>query len=240
LQYPSPLEQVPKISTIQHLFEANRYPQRTIKELYASKKRFRGVVVQYAGQLKALMALLQDIQKTCNLCVQPDQTLWLDELKKGKPPTMKLAFRILCFASLMGKAHDALLRVYLVPILIQKDFSVDWLANNSAEYIASQLNLLGTKPVFVKILKDVSVSIWDDHKGKVPDNLDDLLSKVPDNLEDLLSILGIRLCSACLTLQDAFNQLKMSFGTMGLSASFISFNSLDLSFFQSIVLTQMW
>ncbi len=151
------------------------------------------------------MALLQDIQKNCNLCVQPDQTLWLDELKKDKPPAMKLAFQILCFASLMGKAHNALLRAYLVLVFIQKDFSVNWLANNSAEYIAIQLNLLGTKPVFVKLLKDVAVSIRDDHNGKVLDNLDDLLS-IPD----------IRSCTAHMTLQYAFNQLNLSLVTMGL------------------------
>jgi len=30
LQYPSPMEPVPLISTIHHLFEANRYPERTV------------------------------------------------------------------------------------------------------------------------------------------------------------------------------------------------------------------
>ncbi len=127
------------------------------------------------------MVLLQDIWNNCKLRIQPHWTLWLDELKKGKPPAMKLVFWILCFASLMGKAHDALLRAYLVPVLIWKDFSVNWLANNSAEYIVSQLNVIGTKPVFVKLLKDVALSIRDDHNGKVLDNLD-----------GLLSILGIR------------------------------------------------
>jgi len=38
LQYPSPLERVLQISTIQHLFEANRYLERTVEEFYASKK----------------------------------------------------------------------------------------------------------------------------------------------------------------------------------------------------------
>jgi len=112
LQYPSPPERVLAISTIQHLFEANRYLERTVEEFYASKKNHRDAVVQYAGQLEALMALLQDIQNNSNLhCWQPDQTLWLDELKKGKPAAKKLAFWILCFASLMRSANDARLRV---------------------------------------------------------------------------------------------------------------------------------
>jgi len=142
LQYPSPPERVLQISTLQHLFEANRYPERTIEEFYASKKSHRGAVVQYAGQLEALMALLQDIWNNSKLQVQPNQTLWLGELKKGKPPAVKLAFRILCFASLMGKISDAMLRAYLVPVLIWKDFSVNWLADITVEFIQSQLNVL--------------------------------------------------------------------------------------------------
>jgi len=59
-------------------------------------------VVQYAGQLEALMALLQDIHNNWKLHIQPDWTLWLDELKKDKPTTMKLAYYAL-HASLMGK-----------------------------------------------------------------------------------------------------------------------------------------
>jgi len=75
--------------------------------------------------------------------------------------------------------------------------------------------------VFAKILKDVAVSIWDDHNGKVP-----------DNLNDLLSIPGNKSCSAHLTPQYAFKQLNVSLVTMGLTASIISCNALDLSFFQ--------
>jgi len=122
------------------------------------------------------MALLKDIQNNSKLQIQPNQTLWLDQLKKVKPPAMKLAFQILCFASLMGKVHDTMLRAYLVPVLIWKDFSVNWLENNSAEYIVSQLNVLEKKTVFAKILKDVAVSIQDGHSYQVSDNLDDLLS----------------------------------------------------------------
>jgi len=107
LQYPSPKEQVVAISTVQHLLEANRYPERIVEEFYASKKCHRGAVLQYAGQLEALMTLLQDIRNNSKLCWQPDRTLWLDELKKGKSSAMKLAFWILCFASLTGKVNDA-------------------------------------------------------------------------------------------------------------------------------------
>jgi len=73
-------------------------------------------VVQYAGQLEALMAPLQDIQNNWKPYIQPDQILWLDEVKKDKPPALKLAFHILCFTSLMGKISDALLRAYVVPV----------------------------------------------------------------------------------------------------------------------------
>ena len=61
------------------------------------------------------------------------------------------------------------------------------------------------KAVFAKILKDVAVSIWDEHSYQVPDNLD-----------DLLSIPGINSCSTHLMLQYAFNQLNVSLVTMGL------------------------
>ena len=136
----------------------------------------RGAVVQYAGQLEALMALLQDIQNNWKLHIKPDWTLWLEDLKKDKPTATKLAFWILCFTSLMGKISDAALRKYVVPVLTRRDFSVNLLAKNSIEYIESLLNVFGKKAVFAKILKDVAISIWDDHNGKVPDNLDDLLS----------------------------------------------------------------
>ena len=102
---------------VQHLFEANRYPERTVEEFYARKKSHRGAVVQYAGQLEALMALLQDIQNNSKLHWQPDGTLWLDELNKGKPSAKKLAFQILCFASLTRQVNDAKLRGYMVLVL---------------------------------------------------------------------------------------------------------------------------
>ena len=103
MNYPSPLVRVSAISTVQHLLEDNKYPERTVEEFYASKKSHRGAVVQYAAQLEALMALLQDIMNNWKLQAKPDWTLWLDELKKDKPTAKKLAFQILCFTSLMGK-----------------------------------------------------------------------------------------------------------------------------------------
>ena len=69
---------------------------------------------------------------------------------------MKLAFWILCFASLMGKVNDAKLRGYVVMVLTWKEFSVDWLANKSVELIQSHLNVLGKFLYFAKILKDVA------------------------------------------------------------------------------------
>jgi len=151
------------------------------------------------------MALLQDIRNNSKLHFQPGWTLWLDELKKGKPFAVKLAFQILCFASLTRKLNVAKLRAYVVPILTLKDFSVDWLADKSVESIQGHLNALRKFLYFAKILKDVAVSIWDEHSYQVLDNLD-----------DLLSILGINSCSARLTLQYAFNQLNVSLVTIGL------------------------
>jgi len=83
LHYPSPPECVSAISTVQHLLDANKYLERTVEEFYASKKSCRGAVVQYAGQLEALMALLQDSQNNSKLHWQPNWTLWLDELKNA-------------------------------------------------------------------------------------------------------------------------------------------------------------
>jgi len=93
----------------------------------------------------------------------------------------------------------------VVPVLTQKDFSVNWLADKSVESIQSHLNVLGKSLYFAKILKDVAVSIQDEHSYQVPDNLD-----------DLLSIPGINSCSARLMLQYALNQLNMSLVTIGL------------------------
>jgi len=72
-------------------------------------------------------------------------------------------------------------------------------------------------------VKDVATSIWDDHNGKVPNNLD-----------GLLSILGIKSCSAHLTLHYAFNQVNGSPVTIDLIVSLITGHSLELLFYQSI------
>jgi len=144
------------------------------------------------------MGLLQDTLNNSKLYIPPNPILWLDLLKKAKPSVIKLAFWISCFEYLMGKVHDAMLRAYLVPVLTQKDFSVNWLVSNSVEFIQSQLNALGKKPEFSRIMKDVAVCIQDDNHYQVLDTLD-----------DLLSIPGIKSCSASLMLQYAFNQLKL-------------------------------
>jgi len=70
---------------------------------------------------------------------------------------------------------------------------------NSVEYIESLLNVFGKKALFAKILKDVAASIWDDHNGKVP-----------VHLHEIISIPSLKPCSAQLTLQYAFNQLNVS------------------------------
>ena len=87
----------------------------------------------------------------------------------------------------------------MVLVLTRIDFSVNLLANNSVEYIESLLNVFGKKAVFAKILKDVAVSIRDDHNGKVP-----------EYLHVLESIPSFKPCSARLTLQYAFNQCNVS------------------------------
>jgi len=63
-----------------------------------------------------------------------------------------LAFRILCFTSLMGKISDALLRAHVVLVLNQIDFSVKLLADNSVEYIESLLNVFGKGEIDWKVL----------------------------------------------------------------------------------------
>jgi len=160
LHYPSPPV---GIFSIQHLSDTTIFPEKTIEEFYNSKKSHRGAVVQYAGQLEALMHLLQDIRNNWKLRIKPDRTLWLEDLKSDKPTATKLAFRTLCFTSLMGKISDAMLTKHVVPVLTRIDFSVNLLANNSVEYIESLLNVFVKKAVFAKILKDVAVSIRDDH-----------------------------------------------------------------------------
>ena len=67
------------------------------------------------------------------------------------------------------------------------------------------MNVLGKFLYFTKILKDVAMSIRDEHSYQVLDNLD-----------DLLSIPGINSYSVHLMLQYAFNQLNMSLVTIGL------------------------
>jgi len=100
---------------------------------------------------------------------------------------------------------------------------VNWLADNSVEFIQSQLNVLGENWTCAKIWKNVAVSIQDDHNWQVLDNLD-----------GLLSLLGIKSCSAHLMLQYALTKLTLSLVTIGLTVSLITGSSLDLFFYQSI------
>jgi len=97
------------------------------------------------------------------------------------------------------------------------------LADNSVEFMQSQLNVLGKQTDYAKILKNVAVKIQDDHNGKVLDNLD-----------GLLSLPAIASCSARLTLLYAFNQVNISLLTIGITVSLITSNSLELFFYQRV------
>jgi len=87
--------------------------------------------------MEAMVHVLNDLWKSKKLSHLPVQMRWLDYLKKSKPDAGLLALCVLCFTMLMGGLTDQALICNLVPVLTWKDFSLEWLTNNSVEFIQS-------------------------------------------------------------------------------------------------------
>jgi len=93
-----------------------------VEAFYTSKKNCRGVVVQYAIQMEAMVNLLDDLQKSEKVSHLPAQMHWLDYLKVNKLDAGLLALSVLCFTILMGGATGQALIYNLVPIHPQRIF----------------------------------------------------------------------------------------------------------------------
>ena len=132
---PIPPEPAGGILTIQQILERDWCNEISLEAFYTSKKNCRGVVVQYATQMEAVVHLLDDLRKSEKLSHLPAQMCWLDYLKVNKPNAGLLALHVLCFTMLMGGATDQALIHNLVPVLTLKDFSLKWLTDYSVEFI---------------------------------------------------------------------------------------------------------
>jgi len=69
---------------------------------------------------------------------------------------------------------DSELVVHFVPLLIQNEFSVDWLASWSIKLICGMLGPLGLRPNVAKMLCNLAVAICHHHDGVVPNREEDL------------------------------------------------------------------
>ena len=92
--------------TIQQILEHHWCNQISLEAFYDSKKNHRGVVVQYATQMEAMVHLLDDLQNSEKLSHLPAWMCWLDYLKVNKLDAGLLALCVLCFTMLMGGATD--------------------------------------------------------------------------------------------------------------------------------------
>ena len=168
LPVPIPPKPAGPKQTIQQILECHRCNQISLEAFYTSKKNCRGVVVQYATQMEAMVHLLDDLQKSEKLSRLPAQMRWLDYLKESKPDAGLLALCVLCFTMLMGGATDQALICNLVPVLTQKNFLLMWLTNNSVEFIQSKLQAMGHMRDYTKMLQNVAERIHEEHNGRVP------------------------------------------------------------------------
>jgi len=187
--------------TIQQILECHRCNQISLEAFYTSKKNCRGVVVQYATQMEAMVHLLDDLQKSEKLSRLLAQMRWLDYLKESKPDAGLLSLRVLCFTMLMGGLTDQALIRNLIPVLTRKDFSLKWLTNNSVEFIQSTLQAMGHKRDYAEMLQNVAERIHEDHNGRVP-----------NKMYDLFTLPGVDSQAARLTLHHAFNKINVSAG----------------------------
>jgi len=85
-QLPVPIHPKPASPTltIQQILEHDRCNEISLEAFYTSKKNHKGVVVQYATQMEAMVHLLDDIWKSEKLSHLPAQMHWLDYLKVNK------------------------------------------------------------------------------------------------------------------------------------------------------------
>jgi len=88
------------------------------------------------------------------------------------------AFWVLSFAVMAGQNLDPELTVHLVTLLIQNEFSVDWLAPQSIKLICGMLGPLGLRQNVAEMLCNLAFAIHDHHGGVVP-NREEVLEQLP-------------------------------------------------------------
>jgi len=80
----------------------------------------------------------------------PSCKTWVTSLHPEDLDVNLFAFWVLSFAVMVGQNLDSELMVHLVPLLIQKEFSVDWLTPWSIKPICGMLGLLGLRLILPK------------------------------------------------------------------------------------------
>jgi len=86
--------------------------------------------------------LLNDLLQHPGMQEVPSHKTWVTSLHPADPYANLFAFWVLSFAVVVGQNLGSELTVHLVPLLIQNEFSADWLASQSIKSICGMLGLL--------------------------------------------------------------------------------------------------
>jgi len=76
-----------------------------------------------------------------------------------------------CLFTGLVPAHHLIKK--LVPILMSKQFSLDWLLNVHSSVLDSKLGYAGR--TFAQMLKQLAQALVDQHQGEIPTSYDDLV-----------------------------------------------------------------
>jgi len=132
----------------------------------------------------------------------PLHKTWVANLLSDDLDANLYAVQMLSFAVMVGQNLDSKLMVYLVPLLNQNEFSVDWLASQRMKSICGMMGPLGQRPNFAKMLCYLAIAICDHHAWAVL-----------DKEEDLKQLLGVDYWAIQVVLRHAFDRNPVSYYT---------------------------
>ena len=105
--------------------------------------------------------------------METSQELWFDLLSGDCPKEHVLAYHLIFYVLFTGLVPEHHLIKKLLPILMSKQFSLDWLLNVDSSVLDTKLGYAGC--TFAKMLKDLAEALQEKHDGQIPINYKELI-----------------------------------------------------------------
>jgi len=151
-----------------------------------------------SAQLEKLTKLLEFLRKTCKLHGETAQELWFDLLSHDHPKEHVLAYHLIFYVLFTGLVPEYYLIKKLLPILMSKRFSLNWLLDVDSSVLDTKLDY--ARHTFAKMLKDLAKTLQEKHD-----------SQIPINYKELVELLGIDDRAAMLYLNYSEERSGVSF-----------------------------